>query len=200
MIYESHHYEGIALFLTLAMFAAVYRIARLIAARYRVHEGEAHFRMLAEAIPQIVWTADKNGKTNYINGRWQEVTGVDPSRSVGDGWLQTIHPDDRIPCLEKWAKCLRTGETFEDCRYRLLHGTKGYLWYLDRAVPMRDASGAIQQWFGTCTDIDDPDAYSAVTGGRSQASHRRSHGRERIRLQSEMRERALVQHELNQQS
>ena len=30
-----------------------------------------------------------------------------------------------------------------------------YRWWLMRGVPVRDASGTILKWFGTCTDIHD---------------------------------------------
>lgn len=116
-------------------------------------DGETRFRTLAEAIPQIVWTAGPDGQTNYINQRWYEMTGL-PQDGSGFGWMAGVHPDDREPCKQKWLECMHSGETFE-IEYRLRDKAGAYRWYLDRAVPLRDGSGAIVQWFGTCTDIDD---------------------------------------------
>lgn len=117
-------------------------------------DAELQFRTLAEAIPQIVWTAGPDGLTTYINRRWYEMTGTAVEGSLGGGWMKALHPDDRDVCREKWKESMRTGQPFE-IEYRL-HDAKGrFRWYLDRAMPLRDASGAIIKWFGTCTDIDD---------------------------------------------
>jgi len=88
-------------------------------------QSQAHFQVLAEAIPQIVWIADANGQTTYINKHWYEMTGTPMSESVGTGWIETVHPDDRAPCHEKFQACLRSGETFE-IEYRLHDAVKGY--------------------------------------------------------------------------
>jgi diguanylate cyclase (GGDEF)-like protein/PAS domain S-box-containing protein len=117
-------------------------------------DAELQFRTLAEAIPQIVWTTGPDGQTMYINKRWYEMTGTSVEGSLGTGWMEAVHPDDRGVCQQKWKESLRTGEPFE-IEYRLHDASQGFRWYLDRAVPLRDASGTIVKWFGTCTDIDD---------------------------------------------
>jgi diguanylate cyclase (GGDEF)-like protein/PAS domain S-box-containing protein len=119
------------------------------------------FQTLAEAIPQIVWIADSNGRTSLLNKRWHEMTGTQESDGLGTGWMESVHPDDRAPCQEKWEKCMRSGETFE-IEYRLHNATHGYRWYLDRAVPLRDDQGVILQWFGTCTDIEEQKHYQQM--------------------------------------
>jgi PAS domain S-box-containing protein len=117
-------------------------------------DGESQFRTLAEAIPQIVWKADADGQTNYINQRWYEMTGLDKGGGLGSSWAQFVHPDDRAICMQKWTDSLRSGQTFE-IEYRLRDRDDRYRWFINRAVPLRDASGVIKQWFGSCTDIDD---------------------------------------------
>ncbi len=82
------------------------------------------------------------------------MTGTPKSEDLGSAWMEIVHPEDRGPCQKKWQECMRSGQTFE-IDYRLRDKAGGYRWYLDRAVPLRDASGNIIQWFGTCTDIDD---------------------------------------------
>ena len=59
-------------------------------------------RILAEAIPQIVWIADANGHTTYINKQWYRMTGRSEGGELGSGWIESVHPDDRAPCREKW--------------------------------------------------------------------------------------------------
>lgn len=100
----------------------------------KAHERESFFNNLAEAIPGIVWIADDKGRTTYINRHWYEMTGADRHQSLGSGWMESVHPDDRQPMTEKWEKSRQSGETFE-IEYRLLDAKKGYRWHLDRAVP-----------------------------------------------------------------
>lgn len=126
-------------------------LSRLLSLR---HKRETFFNKLAEAIPQIVWIADAAGQTTYINSLWYQMTGMSPEEGSGLGWEKMVHPDDRAPCREKWQSCVRSGRTFE-IEYRLHDAVKGYRWYLDRAVPVRDDNGVVQQWFGTCTDIEE---------------------------------------------
>ena len=66
-----------------------------------------------------------------------------------------VHPDDLQKCLDHWNQAVQTGETF-DLEYRFQRAVDGqYRWHLNRALPMRDSTGQIVKWFGTCTDIDD---------------------------------------------
>jgi diguanylate cyclase (GGDEF)-like protein/PAS domain S-box-containing protein len=138
----------------LATIALAHRVSRQNTIVKAARDAELQFHTLAEAIPQIVWTTGPDGLTTYINKRWYEMTGTAVKGSLGSGWMEAVHPDDRDACRKKWKECLRAGEPFE-IEYRLHDAEKGYRWYLDRAVPLRDASGATIKWFGTCTDIDD---------------------------------------------
>lgn len=140
--------------LSIATITLAFRISKHKAAAKAAHDAELQFRTLAEAIPQIVWTAAPDGLTTYINRHWYEMTGTAVEDSLGSGWVEAVHPDDRQVCHERWKRCLQTGEAFE-LEYRLHDAKKGFRWYLDRAVPLRDGSGKILKWFGTCTDIDD---------------------------------------------
>ena len=61
-------------------------------------DGEPQFRSLAEAIPLIVWTAGPDGQTNYINGRWYQMTGTAKGECLGNSWAEFAHPDDLAVC------------------------------------------------------------------------------------------------------
>jgi diguanylate cyclase (GGDEF)-like protein/PAS domain S-box-containing protein len=158
--------------------------------------GTARFQTLAEAIPQIVWIADANGRTTYINKRWYEMTGTPQNGDEGTGWVESVHADDRPPMIEKWEKCRRSGETFE-IEYRLHDAARGYRWYLDRAVPLRDERGVIQQWFGTCTDIEEQKHYQQML--EQQIKQRTEELAEaNTRLQQEMWEKDLARRALDE--
>ena len=117
--------------------------------------SEEQYRSLAEAIPQIVWTAQPDGALVYTNHRWAEYTALTPEQIDAEGWAPVVHPDDLPQCSDRWAEALCTEEPYE-IEYRLKRASDGaYRWHLDRAVPVRDQTGRVVKWFGACTDIDD---------------------------------------------
>ena len=117
--------------------------------------SEARFRELADAMPQVVWTARADGYIDYYNRRWYELTGAQPGRGGDASWIPHLHPDDVASCLEKWYRSMRSGAPFE-IEYRFRDAASAtYRWHLGRALAARDASGAIVRWYGTATDIDD---------------------------------------------
>jgi PAS domain S-box-containing protein len=115
--------------------------------------GQITFRQLADAMPQMVWSTLPDGSHDYYNAQWYAFTGVPAGSTDGDGWNGMFHPDDQDRAWAVWSKCLATGEPYE-IEYRLRHRSGEYRWTLGRALPVRDESGAIVRWVGTCTDID----------------------------------------------
>jgi PAS domain S-box-containing protein len=118
-----------------------------------LRESEERYRELADAMPQIVWTAAPDGQATYYNRRWHEYTGLEPETPAGDEWVQVVHPDDVGPTLERRHATLSSGEVFE-AQYRFRAADGSYRWHLGRAVPIR-RDGEIEFWVGTATDIDD---------------------------------------------
>jgi PAS domain S-box-containing protein len=138
--------------------AGIVAIYRDVTARAQadevIRDSERRLRSLAEALPQLVWTAEPDGRYDYTNRRWTDFTGLTAEGSLGWGWCEAAHPEDRPRCLKRWIRALRAGEPYE-FEYRLRKADGSYRWFLRRALPMRDAEGRIIHWFGTCTDIDD---------------------------------------------
>ncbi|MFP2960685.1 PAS domain-containing protein [Myxococcus sp. 1LA] len=107
-----------------------------------------------DAFPQLVWVTRADGHHEYYNSRWYTYTGLTPEQSLGAGWRRAFHPDDLEEAGPRWAHSLRTGEPYE-VEYRCRRHDGVWRWHLGRAHPVRDDSGRIVQWFGTCTDIED---------------------------------------------
>jgi PAS domain S-box-containing protein len=116
-------------------------------------ESEVRYRALADAVPQIVWTADRAGKATYYNRRFFEYTGLEPAAIDGDEWIQILHPDDLERTLTLRKQTLATGDVFET-EYRFRDADGVYRWHLGRAVPVRTPARGIDFWVGTATDID----------------------------------------------
>jgi PAS domain S-box-containing protein len=133
-------------------------LERDIAERKLVEEAlrksEAEFRLLTEAMPQIVWIAGPDGLHRHFNRRWTEYTGMSLEDSLGHGWLDAFHPEDQSRVAAAWQAAVTSGRDYV-IEYRLGRQDGTWRWMLGRAVPVRDDSGAIHQWFGTSTDIHD---------------------------------------------
>ena len=120
-----------------------------------MNQSEEQYRQLAEAIPQIVWTARPDGWIDYYNQQWFDYTGMTLEQSQGWGWGQMLHPDDVQSCLDRWTTSVETGENYEvECRIKRT-SDQTYRWHLTRAVPVRDTEGKILKWFSSSTDIND---------------------------------------------
>ena len=112
------------------------------------------FKFLGDSIPEIIYTAEPDGRITYYNQYWYDFTGLDLEQTKGWGWESILHPDDLERCNAKWKESLQTGNLHE-VEYRLRRASDGaYIWYLGRAMPMRNENGEIIKWFGFCTDID----------------------------------------------
>ncbi len=189
-------------FLVLLLAIATGFLDRMLALQGAVvtaaRDGEARFRMLAEAIPQIVWTATPKGAVDYCNQRWYELTGLGEQQTVGSRWANGLHPGDLPAALKNWETAQRSGEPFE-MEYRIRNAAGGFRWHLARATPLRDSTGAIVKWFGSCADIDDQMHHQQVLEEKVK-EHTAALMAANLHLQSEMRERNLAQQELNQQT
>jgi PAS domain S-box-containing protein len=125
-----------------------------VRAEAALRDSEAKFRTITDAMPQMVWSTLPDGYHDYFNQQWYRYTGMPEGFTDGDEWNGMFHPDDRGRALEAWQQSLATGKPYE-IQYRLRHHSGEYRWALGRALPIRDSSGAIIRWMGTCTDIHD---------------------------------------------
>lgn len=117
-------------------------------------DSSQRFDVLADSMPQMVWSTRPDGLPDYFNARWYEFTGALEGSTEGDQWTSVFHPDDQERSWATWNNAVTTGNAYE-IEYRLRHRNGDYRWVLGRALPMRDPNGRIVRWFGTCTDIHD---------------------------------------------
>ena len=161
-------------------------------------EAENRFRVLAEAIPEIVWAALPGSGLEYCNQRLCELTGMSLDQLLGWGWKSALHPDDLPVAMQNWQKGAQTGEPIE-AEYRFRTAAGDFRWFLVRAIPLRDSEGRIARWFGSSVDIDNQIRHQQVLEEEVR-QHTDALLEANFALESEMRERNLVQQELNEQN
>jgi len=121
-------------------------------AEQKLQESEAQFRILTEAMPQIVWSADKSGKADFYNRQIYDFSGIDKDKADKIDWALTIHPGDISEFRTKWSEAVESGKIFS-MEQRLRRADGQYRWHLTRGVPVLNSSGDIIRWIGTATDI-----------------------------------------------
>lgn len=61
----------------------------------KIQQSEERFRLLASNIPQLVFRGLSDGSRTWPSPQWINFTGLNAEESLGTGWLNAVHPDDR---------------------------------------------------------------------------------------------------------
>ncbi len=115
--------------------------------------AEQRYQALISASISIVWRASPAGAVLEAWG-WDQLSGQTRQAYQGAGWLNALHPDDRQHALGRWRKALSTA-VLDVIEYRVQQPSGEYRWVQVRGVALRDARGAITEWIGTVTDIQE---------------------------------------------
>ncbi|HUB81657.1 MAG TPA: PAS domain S-box protein [Bryobacteraceae bacterium] len=120
----------------------------------KLRASERTLRELTETIPQMLWSAEEDGRVNYCNQRTLDYTGLSAGEVRGSSWLAAVHPDDVEKATRAWLSSVASGEVFQ-CEFRFRRAPASYRWCISSAVPLRDLEGKVIRWFGTIVDLHD---------------------------------------------
>ncbi len=124
-------------------------------AQERLRASERSLRELTETIPQMLWSADKDGTIDYCNQRALDYTGLSPEQVPGAGWMRAVHPDDLERMTQAWTVAVSTGEPFQ-YEFRCWRAADHmYRWCIASALPLRDQGDRVMKWFGCVVDLHD---------------------------------------------
>ena len=117
-----------------------------------LRESEERFRVLVEAFAQAVWESDADGAIVADSPSWRAYTGQTLEQLLGDGWLDSVHPDDRAFAEREWREGVTAGRVV-NAEFRLRGPDGGWRWTNVHAAPIRDEHGAIVKWVGMNLDV-----------------------------------------------
>jgi PAS domain S-box-containing protein len=115
---------------------------------------DSEFKMIAEALPHIVWVASADGATEYFNRQGTDYTGRPRTANENWAWVSMVHPEDQEEALAAWQTAVDRGTVFEHT-YRICRHDGEYRWHSFRSLPVRGTDDQIVKWIGTATDIHD---------------------------------------------
>ncbi|MGE5657269.1 MAG: PAS domain S-box protein [Actinomycetota bacterium] len=122
-----------------------------------LRQSEALFRTLSVAAPVGIFFDDPSGQRLYLNPEGQAICGCTLEESLGDGWMEFIHPEDREVLVDRWLSAIAAKQEFSaNLRYCHRGGTMrvGRL----RVVPLLSESEQVVGQVGTIKDITESHA------------------------------------------
>jgi len=134
--------------------------------------AEGDMRQEAERIssgmPIGLYAIDGEGACTFTNPRWQEIFGLSLEESLGSGWADTIHPEDRSAVFAEWTQAAEEAREFE-MGFRLLRRDGSLINVHSQAKAFRDPAGVITGFLGFAQDVTSEVALRAEL--QHQASH-----------------------------
>ncbi len=120
-------------------------------------------------VPAIIWVSDAAGRCLLVNRAWCELTGRKLEDSLGDGWLNAMHPEDAAAWPELIDRAISEREPFSiECRLRRRDGR--YRWLHKTGEPFSDdKTGALLGFIGCGMDVT---SHKQALEGLRQASEK----------------------------
>ncbi|HZZ63772.1 MAG TPA: PAS domain S-box protein [Roseiarcus sp.] len=138
--------------------AGFVKIARDRTAQHRAEQqlraSEDLFRTLATNVPELVFRSRADGYRTWASPQWSIFTGSEFADSVGFGWLDAVHPEDRGLTRDAWAKAPPNKQFYVE--HRIHRSADGeYRWHQTRAAPLPGGDPEAVEWVGASADIHD---------------------------------------------
>ncbi len=117
-----------------------------------LHDSEARYQTLARISPVGIFRTNPDGSTTYVNPTWCAISGLSVEEALGDGWLDAVHPDDKIRLSTGWQASTQLQQASYS-EYRFVRPDGTIAWVIGQAVPEVNVEGQIIGYVGTITDI-----------------------------------------------
>lgn len=114
--------------------------------------NERRLETVAQAGSLALWRWSARGDLSWVEG-WSALTGASEDEALGTAWLDHVHPDDRVPLIERLEET-RNACRMVDAEFRLRVADGRWLWVRKRGGPVCDDNGSVLQWAGVIEDID----------------------------------------------
>jgi PAS domain S-box-containing protein len=117
-------------------------------------DAEQRFRRMADSAPVLLWLCGADKLCTWFNQQWLAFTGRTMEAAAGNGWIDSIHPEDLARCLDIYSTAFDAREEFQ-MDFRLRRHDGEWRWVAGHGVPSFAIDGAFLGYIGTCVDITD---------------------------------------------
>lgn len=116
--------------------------------------GAIEFRTLAETVPALLFVSNARGNVIYTNTAYQRYAGSAREQLLGAGYLEVLHPEDRLRAEQLWKQISVSSQPYE-IEHRMRRHDGVFRWHQVRGAPVLDKFGKVLRWIGVCSDIQD---------------------------------------------
>jgi PAS domain S-box-containing protein len=109
-------------------------------------------RLLADAMPGLVWLCDQNGERFLFNQNYLQFTGRTLGQERGRGWLENVERQDVHRLWQHCSAALRERRSYH-VEYRLRRADGQYRLILESATPHHSSDGTFLGMMGSCSDV-----------------------------------------------
>ena len=138
--------------LVLAVMAATIALVRLIRQRERARalahddllRARDYYMSVLEDLPALIRRSGQDGRCDAVNRTWSAFTGRPVVAELGDGWLEGVHPEDRVVAASR-----------EEGTYRLRGADGVFRWVQQTTRPLTGPDGEPAGSLSACVDVTD---------------------------------------------
>ncbi|MGZ5190474.1 MAG: PAS domain S-box protein, partial [Flavisolibacter sp.] len=121
-------------------------------AELRLKESESRFKNVADSAPVMIWIADADNHTTYVNKNWEDFTGINVEEFNILGWHTLVHHDDIEMAFKEYYNAFENREVFNQV-YRVRHHSGVHHWLLDTCIPRFLEDGTFIGYIGSSVDV-----------------------------------------------
>ena len=134
------------------IFVHAVNVTQQVEARKLLEQSEKRLQNLIDTVPAIIWIANKDGESSYLNDNWYRYTGQTHGEAEGFGWLSAAHPDDRQTAENAFRTATKNQKAY-NFSFRLKDKHGDYRWVIDRGSPKYNEQGDFEGMVGTVMDV-----------------------------------------------
>jgi PAS domain S-box-containing protein len=116
--------------------------------------SEERFRIMADHAPVMIWMSGTDRQCSWVNKPWLAFVGRSMAQELGNGWTESVHPDDVDHCLQTYTAAFDARQQFT-MEYQLKRHDGKYRWILDTGIPVYAVNSEFTGYIGSCVDITD---------------------------------------------
>ncbi len=135
-----------------AVLAVTRDVTEQKATEARLFESEERFRTMVDSVHVMFWVAGTDGGCTHFNRAWLDFTGRTLAEELGYGWLEDVHPDDRVACIGGYTKAFEAREPFI-LEYRFKRRDGLYRLLIDTGGPRYFPDGSFAGYIGGAIDV-----------------------------------------------